>query len=80
MNIAIAIIMIIFGAEIVRKFFQHRREMRELAYKHEQALKENDEHSRLKEEVAQLKARVEVLEAIVTDKKYTLSQDIDNLS
>lgn len=39
----------------------------------------NSEKERLNSELAAVKTRLEVLEAIVTDKKYQLKQEIDEL-
>lgn len=68
------IFIFVFPIVMVGIFTNHRKEMAAL----NNQLSESDKHH-YESEIAALKKRLEVLEAIVTDKNYQLASDIDNL-
>lgn len=79
MDIAIIIVGIIFGAEVVRRLLSHRKEMRELELQHLNHTQLEQDNDQLRQSVSTLTARVEVLEKIVTDKSYRLNEEIESL-
>ncbi len=64
----IIIVIIGCGTGVLTEYFKSKRESEEFA---------GDEE--LFSELESLRARVEVLEAIVTDEKYTLKKELDQL-
>lgn len=68
---AIAIVGIVFGCitAITKSVLKHRSESKMVS---------SDSHA-LKSEITQLKERVATLEKIVTDEKYSLKREFDNL-
>ncbi|NCP63321.1 MAG: hypothetical protein GW763_16020 [Paraglaciecola sp.] len=74
----IFIFIILFGFVLPIVIFgtwtSHKKDMIKLS-----ASLNNSEKTNLQNELAAVKTRLEVLEAIVTDKKYQLSQEFDEL-
>ncbi|QUJ69573.1 hypothetical protein KDD30_22785 (plasmid) [Photobacterium sp. GJ3] len=70
---AVWIIAIIFGALIVQQY------LRLQAKQQEKDRLASREAEALREEMAELKARVSVLEKIITDKGYQVKEDIEGL-
>ena len=64
----IIIVIVGCGTGVITEYLKNKRENAEF---------EGDES--VYEELEQLRARVEVLEAIVTDEKYNLKKEIDSL-
>lgn len=60
---------------VIGTWTTHKKDMAKL-----NASLNDSEKNNLKNELASVKSRLEVLEAIVTDKKYQLSQEISELS
>ncbi|WP_026376736.1 DUF2746 domain-containing protein [Aestuariibacter salexigens] len=75
----IFVLVILFAFVLPIVFFgiwtTHKKEMAKADTKLNSSEKEN-----LKNELAAVKSRLEVLEAIVTDKKYQLNEEIGQLS
>lgn len=72
MNTAVWIVAIIMAAVVLMRWLDSRREHR-LRDTVDEQLKQQQET------IAQLRQRIEVLEALVTDKSFQLRREIDNL-
>ncbi|MDF2153431.1 nitrite reductase [Vibrio sp. CAU 1672] len=68
----------IFGRGIVKMVLQHRKDVRTLELSERNTLGEQ-EREQLQQQIEALKTRVEVLERIVTDRKYQLENEIASL-
>ncbi|MGR5236012.1 nitrite reductase [Vibrio alfacsensis] len=68
----------IFGGGIIKLVLNHQKEVKalEISERNQMAKEERDS---LKNQVEDLKQRVEVLERIVTDNKYQLDKEIASL-
>ncbi|MBS3797815.1 MULTISPECIES: hypothetical protein [unclassified Pseudoalteromonas] len=56
-----------------------RRQGRQLSQLQQQCQTANQQTQAMTEQIAHLKERIQVLEAIVTDKGFSVEQEIDNL-
>ncbi|WP_105254522.1 hypothetical protein [Pseudoalteromonas sp. T1lg75] len=56
-----------------------RRQGRQLSQLHQECQTTSQQNQAMAEQIAHLKERVQVLEAIVTDKGFSVEQEIDNL-
>ncbi len=72
MNTAVWIVAIIMAAVVLMRWLDGRRQLRLRTTVDEQL-------KRQQETIAQLRQRIEVLEALVTDKSFQLRREIDNL-
>ncbi|KLV07034.1 hypothetical protein ABT56_05575 [Photobacterium aquae] len=79
MDIAIIIIAIIFGYEVIRRLLSHREAMHALEMKKVASEKASDKHQELQQEISSLQERVAVLEKIVVDKSYQVKKEIESL-
>ncbi|AXY03057.1 MULTISPECIES: nitrite reductase [Vibrio] len=68
----------IFGGGIVNMVLKHRKDVKALEVSERNQLS-TQERDALKKQVAALTERVEVLERIVTDRKYQLDREIASL-
>ncbi|MFW8632037.1 nitrite reductase [Vibrio natriegens] len=68
----------LFGGGIVKLVLNHKKELRALEVSERNAMSQEDQDN-LKKQVVELKQRVEVLEKIVTDRKYQLDKEIASL-
>ncbi len=72
MNTAVWIVAIIMAAVVLMRWLDGRRQLH-LRITVDEQLKQQQET------IAQLRQRIEVLEALVTDKSFQLRREIDNL-
>ena len=72
MNTAVWIVAIIMAAVVLMRWLDGRRQLH-LRITIDEQLKQQQET------IAQLRQRIEVLEALVTDKSFQLRREIDNL-
>ncbi|MBQ1782827.1 MAG: hypothetical protein II007_04160 [Gammaproteobacteria bacterium] len=72
MNTAVWVVAIIMAAVVLMRWLDGRRQHRLRTTVDEQLTQQQ-------ETIAQLRQRIEVLEALVTDKSFQLRREIDNL-
>jgi hypothetical protein len=70
------IVVLIVAIVMIASIFKSRHRYRHLA---ERAPQEHSENLRLREEVAELKERIKVLERITVEKENSLSREIEEL-
>lgn len=73
----VLIVLISVGFGVLYDMYQKHLKFKEKTMKYNEI--NNEENQNLKSQVAQLEARIQVLEKIVTDEGYTVSQEINKL-
>jgi len=74
----VLIVFIVFGSISFWKWLGHREKLAKYGGQGKEELA--NENRRLRETTAQLEKRVQILESIVTDKKFQLGEEISSLA
>jgi hypothetical protein len=76
-TMVVLIVLISVGFGVLYDMYQKHLKFKEKTMKYNEI--NSDKNQQLKTQVAELEARIQVLEKIVTDEGYTVSQEINKL-